>query len=374
MRLSLLTFLIAMATLLTTTQEAKAYPQFQLSTENAYCGMCHFSPTGGGLINGWGRRESSDTISRGGEGDFFHDVWEPPSWLQLGGDYRGAAGLHDSESTEIETLLFPMQLDLYTRFRFGDFSFNTTIGARGSARPRDPPPHSRVASREHYFMWQPSMAGPYVRAGRFYAPYGLRQVDHTTFIRRDLGFYAWEETYGVSGGYVQGNDWEAHLSAFIRDPLLKVGPEGFGVSMLYERRFAEHQAAYGVQSKVQIRPDAVQYWAGGTFKYWIAPLNVLLLSEIDLSVQDIDSPGAKAVFGGIAHLNLSMFITQGVMLGTTLEAKHNDFRLRGKDAEAASLSLQYFPRAHFEIMLLGKVERTRNTHDLLSLLMLHYYL
>src|SRR5205085_525980 len=41
-------------------------------------------------------------------------------------------------------------------------------------------------SREHYLMWRTGIAGatPYVRVGRFYAPYGLRVVEHIDYIRR----------------------------------------------------------------------------------------------------------------------------------------------------------------------------------------------
>lgn len=353
---------------------AEAYPQFQFSTDNARCTMCHFSPVGGGLVNAWGREEAADTISRGGDGAFLGGVWEPPEWLALGADFRGAAGLKDTPATGHDRLLFPMQADIYSRAQFGPISLNITLGLRRPARIRNPPAFSYVASREHYAMYQPKSSGLYLRAGRFYAPYGLRHVDHTTYVRRDLGFYVGEETYGVSGGYLQDDDWELHVSAFTRDPLYGVGPEGSGAAALYEKRFADATAAWGVQSKVQIGPDSQTYWAGSTFKYWFSSLDLLLLSELDLGMQRVDTPGADAILKGISHVNLSHFLTTGVMLGATLEAKHSDLSLRGKDAESALLSVQYFPKAHYEVMVLGKAERTRNTNDLLALLMFHYYL
>ncbi len=353
---------------------AEAYPQFQFSTENARCTMCHFSPAGGGLINAWGREEATDTISRGGEGAFLGELWEPPDWLQLGGDLRLVAGAHDTPATGVDLLLFPMQADLYSRAEFGPVTINLTLGGRHSARQRDPPPLSYVASREHYLMYQPKPSGIYVRAGRFYAPYGLRHVDHTSYVRRDLGFYANEETYGISGGYLKGNEWELHLSAFTRDPLIQAGAQGSGAAALYEKRFADDTAAWGVQSKVHLSPDGQTYWAGGTLKYWLSSIDVLLLSEVDLGMRRIDAPSADPIFQGIAHINASHFVTTGLMVGATLEAKQMDMSLRGKDAESAMLSLQYFPKAHYELMLLGKAERTQGTRDLVSLLMFHYYL
>jgi hypothetical protein len=362
------------AALLLWSGAAEAYPQFQFSTDNARCTMCHFSPAGGGLVNAWGREEATDTISRGGDGAFLGGAWEPPEWLALGADLRLASGVHDTPATGYDTLLFPMQADVYSRAQFGAVSINLTVGLRRPARSRNPPAYTYVASREHYLMYQPKSSGLYVRAGRFYAPYGLRHVDHTTYVRRDLGFYVGEETYGVSGGYLSGDNSELHVSAFVRDPIYGVGPEGFGAAALYEKRFADATAAWGVQSKVQIGSESQTYWTGGTFKYWFSSLDLLLLSEVDLGMQQVDTPGADAIFKGLSHVNLSHFLTTGVMLGATLEAKHSDLRLRGKDAESFMLSAQYFPKAHYEIMVLGKAERTRNTNDLLTLLMFHYYL
>lgn len=365
--------LVALLALTALAKRAEAYPQFQFSTDNSSCTLCHYAPAGGGLINGWGRSEAADTISRGGDGEFLHGLWEPPDFLDIGGDFRGVVGAHDTESTGIDPLIFPMQADIYTRFDFGSVKLLATIGARGSARPRDPPPHTRVLPRELYLMYQPDSKGLYVRAGRFMAPYGLRQVDHTNYVRRDLGFYAWEETLGVSGGYLK-NDWELHVTAHTRDPLIKVGMPGHGITAMYEKRISENTAAWGAQTKIQLGPDSMQYWAGGMFKKWFEGIDLLLLSEANLGVRDVDTAGADPILQGIAHLNLTYFLLDGVMLGTTLEAKHSDFTLRGKDAEAAYFSVQYFPRAHFELMLYTKAQRTRQTHDLTTFLMFHYYL
>lgn len=375
LRITSITGILVFLSLLLFAQEAQAYPQFQFSTDNVRCSQCHFNPTGGGLVNAWGREEAADTISRGGgDADFFNGLFGTPEWLSLGGDFRAVGGARFNEANGPDTLLFPMQADLYTRSAFGDFRFNLTLGVRGRARNNESPPHSRAVSREHYLMWQPKVTGPYVRAGRFYAPYGLRQVDHTNYIRRDLGFYAIEETYGVSGGYLHDDDWELHMSAFTRDPVLKVGPAGSGFSVLFEQRFREFKASWGLQSKVQLGSESADYWGGGVLKFWLDSIDVLVLSELDIGVGTVDTPNADPIFKGIAHLNVTHFLTKGLLLGTTLEAKQADFQLSGKDAESATLSLQYFPLAHYELVLFAKAERTRETSDLVSFFMFHYYL
>ena len=66
-------------------------------------------------------------------------------------------------------------------------------------------------------MWKPSATGAYVRAGRFYAPYGLRLVEHIYYVRRFTGNALYEEPYALSGGYV-ADDWEVHATAFTPPP------------------------------------------------------------------------------------------------------------------------------------------------------------
>src|SRR4029077_2804034 len=111
---------------------AQAYPQFQFSSGTNRCSQCHYSPAGGGLITSWGRDESGDTISLGGDGAFLHGLWSPPSWLALGADVRLATIRNDVGGPESpEVAYFPMQGDFYGRVAFSDaFSLNVTLGIR----------------------------------------------------------------------------------------------------------------------------------------------------------------------------------------------------------------------------------------------------
>lgn len=193
-----------------------AYPQFQLSTGNTRCNQCHFAPAGGGLINNYGRDEAGDTISSGGNGRFLHGLWEPPSWLALGGNFRFAGVIDDNSPRATEYDAFPMQAELYARVHYQGFSIYLDGGIRGAQRPVDPSFASLLISPEHYVMWQEGATGWYARAGRFYAPYGLRLAEHTTYIRRFLGFNLLEETYNLSGGYIS-DSWELHVTGFIPD-------------------------------------------------------------------------------------------------------------------------------------------------------------
>jgi hypothetical protein len=206
-------------------RRAQAYPQFQFSSGTSRCSECHFAPAGGGgLLTSYGRDASEELSSFKGNGGFLHGAATLPSWLALGFDGRGAyASNSTGGTTQTDSAIFPMQADAYGRAAFlHDWSLTVTAGYRGERRSAtddtganayEPEGASQFISREHYLMWRPASLGPYVRAGRFFAPYGLQLAEHTTYIRRDLGFNLLEETYNLSGGIIE-QEWELHLTAF----------------------------------------------------------------------------------------------------------------------------------------------------------------
>ncbi|MCG8420477.1 MAG: hypothetical protein MJE77_21290 [Proteobacteria bacterium] len=359
-------------------ERAAAYPQFQFSTYATTCTACHFSPTGGGLVNGFGRGEAGDTISQyGGDGGFLHGLWTPPEWIQLGADFRGASIVKKTWD-EPQVLGFPMQADLYTRFAFKDFSFNLITGLRGSAREPRRPLVERLWSREHYLMWSPSTSNYYARVGRFFAPYGLRLPDHSAYVRRYLGQHTLEETYNLSFGRMD-DAWEAHGTLFMPSPLFPFGRRASGGTFYYERRIRDDSASFGAQSRFDISSDDVQFWLGGLGKLWLDDLKLLFLSELDFGLQtfrldgtgeDPDPQLQMALYFGVTY-----FLKQGFMLGGAIEHFDHDVALKGSARDSINLTLQYFPYAHVEVMLLGKLETQGfDSPNPQAMLMFHYYL
>lgn len=347
---------------------ALAYPQFQMSSGTTRCNECHYSPAGGGLLRDWGRSEAADTISRGGDDEFLYGAWEPPKWLALGADFRGVTGIKDaSDTSESELLLFPMQADVYSRFAFSDsLSLSVTLGGRGAARGFPRPP---LGSREHYLMWQPDSTGPYVRVGRFYAPFGLRQVDHTMYVRRYMGFYSWEETYNVSGGVIE-NDWELHATASAPDPVQAGAGRPYGGSIMYERA-VNSSLRWGLQAKLEKTSVRTRYIAGATGKWYLDGPKLLVMAEVDGARESIDSTPRSQLLG---HLNLSYFPVQGLMVGAAVEHYAEDLSVADTARDAADVMVQLFPRSHWEVMLMGRGEQIGDTHSILGFLMVHYYL
>ncbi|MES1158123.1 MAG: hypothetical protein ABUL67_03385, partial [Haliangium ochraceum] len=219
--------------------------------------------TADGLINTFGRDAVGDDLTTfGGNGGFLHGAARLPVWLALGGDFRGAFASEDVQDPNgSKAAAFPMQADAQARLVYCPLSFYGVLGFRGQVRSDSdviplqnyqPITASQLVSREHYFMLRASPLGAYIRAGRFFAPFGLRLAEHFLYVRRDLGFNTLEESYNLSSGYV-AERWEVHVTAFAPDILRHMGSREGGVAGYGELRFAD-VADVALQARVADGP------------------------------------------------------------------------------------------------------------------------
>jgi hypothetical protein len=390
-RLGVSLLLAAVVTLCGGVRRAEAYPQFQFSSGTNRCSQCHFSPSGGGLLTSWGRDESADTISMGGDGAFLHGLVPLPSALGIGGDLRLAALNNDvGDPSGPQVAAFPMQADIYVRAAFTEsLSLNVTGGVRGVERPSDGSFGGRIGAaandlmtREHYLMWRPSATGPYARLGRFFAPYGLRFVEHVYFVRRYTGFNLYEETYNASGGYV-ADDWEVHATLFapvpthLVEPLRGVGPSESGFAGYGEIRLAKMSALAG-QVRVGLGSLSSRYQVGGIGKAWIEKAKILFLGEADLIHQQF-STASYSQNQFVSYVGLNFFPVRGLMGGLAYERFQENLSVSGTGRNAYDLQLNVFPWAHCEAVLLGRYQITGagavdGGTATLVMLQLHYYL
>ena len=374
---------------------ARAYPQFQFASGTTRCSQCHYSPDGGGLITSWGRDESGDTISLGGDGAFLHGLWEPPSWLALGADIRLVTPLvNASGGAQSPTVsVFPMQTDAYARFAFGDqVSLYLQGGIRGDVgydeafSNRVDSVTARLISNDHYLMWRPSATGPYARVGKFFATYGLRFVEHVFFVQRYTGFDIYQETYNLAGGYVS-EDWELHLTLFAPPPesfpdaLQSVAPTSarlVGGAAYAEKRW-NGMAMLGLQARAGSSSEVTQYQGGAVGKLWIEPAKMLALGEADVIRKTTDN-GTFGETQFVSYLGATFFPVRGLMAGLAYERYQEDLSVSGTGRNALDLEVNFFPWAHFEVVgfaryqFFGPGAANDEATASLFMLQLHYYL
>ena len=315
--------------------------------------------------------------------NFFTASGKNRTGFTSGVDLR-VAGLLRDNGAETDFLAFPMQGDTYVDFFYKNFTAAVIIGPRAQARTPRESVLARMNSREHWVMWRPKTQGPYARVGRFYAPFGLRQQDHTLFNRRFLGFHSFEETYNLSGGFVK-NDYEYHATLFAPAPgplqaVIGGGQSAFGLTGYYERRILKRQGSVAAQTRVAKSETDLRTTFGGVSKYYLEAAKVLFMGEVDLTLQMFDESATSADLPNrlqaTAYLSASYTPVQGIMLGAAVQRHDTDVSVSKSGYDALQLSVQWFARSHIELHSLYRLEFSGDYQKprQLALWMLHYFL
>jgi hypothetical protein len=345
---------------------AQAYPQWQLSTGAVRCNQCHYAPAGGGILTSYGRDAAGEQLSTfGGNGDFLHGAVTLPRWLAIGGDVRGAFVANDVQDPNgTAVAAFPMQADLAARFALpAGFSLGGIVGFRGQVRDPDlivpnadfqPVSTSRFISREHYAMWQPAAVGPYVRVGRFFAPFGLRFAEHNLYLRRDLGFDQLEESYNVSGGLVY-DAWELHLTLFAPDFVRHIGSEENGFAALFERRLADDRLALAGQARLAKGPGVTRFMFGGYGKLWIESIRSLFFAEGDAVQLLFDDPVVGNRWQAIATAGVTVLPLASIPITVLVERNQIDVAV-ADGWTGLTAFVGWFPYAHCEAQVFGRLQ------------------
>lgn len=182
--------MVTLVVALLATRDAFAYPWMIREGESA-CNLCHVDPSGAGLLTSFGRDEGERVLRThygapdpsSHAGNFLLGAVDPPSWLLLGGSFRGAIVGQKVDSTPLTSDVLIMQGDLRAGIVTGHFraaasaGFVTTDESLASVV-------GPVVSREHWVGYTVDDDAVLLRAGRINLPYGVRSIEHTLFVRR----------------------------------------------------------------------------------------------------------------------------------------------------------------------------------------------
>jgi len=335
---------------------AEAYPQFQLSRDQT-CTGCHISPAGGNLLNENGHTVAESTSQLGTAPEFFYGKIPLPDWLVLGGDLRGAAGY--IKTPEEALVGFPMQIELYINAKFGPISIHINGGPRPPTLGNENA--TRVWSREHYLMWQQKPdenEGLYVRAGRFMPVMGLRLAEHPLYTRRYGGTQLYADTYGLAVEYVAPK-FEAHVTGFIKDPVIDPVENANGGAAYVETRLSE-TVAIGAEGMYKQTADDKQFHIGLVGKLYLPGPDLLFQTEIQFVNQLVDktptNPVGGAPKGFVGMLMVSRMLGDFLLLDVGLGHYDSNFRIANLDRDCVDLNLHYFMTSHLELVLNARYE------------------
>jgi hypothetical protein len=358
-------WLVTVTVLVAASGRADAYPQFQLVREQT-CRGCHISPAGGGLLTEEGFITAEEMSQFGTTPEFFYGKITTPTWLKLGGDFRGMTGY--IQTPEKSLISFPMQAELYANAQFGDFSIHVNGGLRPGetdtpAGPNNQKiPYTYVMSREHYVEWQPDAEHGgrlYLRAGRFMPVFGLRLAEHDDYIRRYGGTALFTDTYGVAAEFVDAK-WDAHVTGFIADPFIDFVGQDSGGAAYVELRPTPNSAV-GAEGMITRSPDDKKFRGGVTAKYYIPTFrDIVLQGELQFLNQRINGDGAMNQGGApnqlIGYLLGTIFLTDPIMLDVGFGYYNENIRIAHLDRDCVDLNLHWFTTSHIELILNTRVE------------------
>ena len=335
---------------------AEAYPQFQLARDQT-CSGCHISPAGGNLLNENGLLAAETMSQFGTAPEFMYGKIPTPEWLTLGGDLRGATGY--LQTPEKVLAAFPMQIELYAAATFGGFSIHTNFGPRPATVGNESA--TRVWAREHYLMWQQNAGGSdglYIRAGRIMPVIGLRLAEHPLYTRRYGGTPLYGETYGAAVEYVDAR-FEAHLTGFIKDPVLDTVEHSNGVAAYGEMRVSETMAI-GLEGMFADSDDDKKFRIGATGKVYVPGPDLLFQAEVQFINQLVDAADGGAALGApkgvVANVMASKMLGSSILLDVGLGHYDPNLRIKNLDRDCIDLNLHWFSTSHLELVLNARYE------------------
>lgn len=280
--------LIAFAVLSLAAARADAYP-WMIRHEYTGCAICHGDPTGGGVLTAYGRaqgdlllrtrygsakpgEEAAEPSSTAG---FLWGAFEPPEWLLAGGSFRAATLVTKVPDQKVDVRFIQMQADLRAIIRPSFFRAGGAIGyvhdgglgAAVTSREKD-----NVVAREYWAGVAFKDDEFLIRAGRMNLPFGIRNIDHTLWVRKETR--------------TDINTGQQH-----------------GVSFAYNGESLRGEVM-GIFGNFQVHPDAYRdRGAVGFLEYTISPhytvgVNGLFTTAVlDITTQTSRKRGSAGIFG-----------------------------------------------------------------------------
>jgi hypothetical protein len=192
------------------------------------CAVCHADPSGSGLLTPYGRAQGELILrtpySRpppgqepepGPAANFFWGALDgariPPDWLLLGGSFRGAFLGTKLRARPWDVRYIQMEADLYAQVAISHIRANVSLGflpqAGGFPAAITHSDNVNLISRQYWIGYEFGDEAFLLRAGRINLPFGLRIIEHTSFVRRstrtDINSY---QQVGVALAYT-GEKW-----------------------------------------------------------------------------------------------------------------------------------------------------------------------
>jgi hypothetical protein len=191
---------------------AQALPLYA-SREGKTCVTCHYDPNGGGMRNDFGFLYGKNRHGLDTEAKWAKVTIDPRlnDWIAIGADTRVlyiASHIEGGRTLALSTF-FPMQGQLNLALTPHDYV--TLVMSRGIRT--DKVAGEDYEARELYGLIHELPHDLYAQIGRFRLPFGLRQDDHTSYVRTTgfLPYNSQQDDVGIEIG-AAGSSYTGQLS------------------------------------------------------------------------------------------------------------------------------------------------------------------
>lgn len=164
------------------------------------CAACHLTPTGGGMRNDFGQAYGRSLAIESSKLSKLSGKLSPS--FRLGGDFRVSLRVTDGDDRESQNQFQTDRMSVYLDAQLIPDTLSFYIDQQFSPANKN---------RESWIKWQSDNNKLYVRAGKFFLPYGLRLEDDGAFIRQLSGINFATADNGVEMG-VDHKEWSGQLS------------------------------------------------------------------------------------------------------------------------------------------------------------------
>lgn len=334
------------------TKSAWAHPEL-IRHGYANCNACHVSPSGGGLLNSYGRSLSQALLSTWGteeEAAPFYGALHWPESLHAQAFIRGVQFIKDTPRYRSGQLLI-MQTDLEISGNYGKVSGIAAFGLEH-------------ISPRHYLLLQLGEQST-LRAGKFRTDYGLNLANHSAATRQGLGWGPGSETYNIEWG-IQGDLFTGALTAVLgkldSDSTSERGIALSGSTLISERFKIGASFFHGV------KPGSSRTLAGPFAILGFTP-RFYFLTELDFKFTDEN-------FGYVSYHRIGYDLIQGVQPYLIAETDVSDFKDKATETSGWGIGMMWNPRPHLEFQLEAKLRQNHPSigNEALGFFVFSFYL
>lgn len=353
-------------------RRAAAYP-WMIRHDYNVCAVCHTDPSGGNLLTAYGRSLSQTLLSSellakrdeepGKFKEFAFGAVPLPENVQLGAFYRPGYVTTSRDGKEVDARNLTMRVDFEAFVELGKLRLDASVGvlpgsAAASGREawiNSPKGDELAAVARTYWAGYELMDGEALaRVGRLYMPFGLRNIEHASWVRSETHTDLNQNQQHGASFYWSNGTYRGEAMAVLGN--FQMRPDHFrerGLVAYLERRISgaqaiavQGQSLYALRDALTLSDGFLFRHAYGAFYRAVPHERVALMVEANVLVNGFEIAGDQ--FGHVAFFQADWEAFPGVHLMGTLEEKRAAMKA-SEQGFGAWLSAAVFPVPHTEL-------------------------